>query len=238
MHRRGRLAVVLGLALGLASVSARAAEPSDMGTSAVLSPLLGKLARHAERIEQMKKVGAYTFTGKLESLDRDGEVSETREIQARVSPRKDVVKVIRYTEDGKDRTDYAREKAKESAEKRKKAGKKRRDFHLPFLASEQDRYVFSFVERDAERPSLMRIAFTPKVPAEDAYQGSAWVDESTGLVRSMGFALSKNPTFVERVAITLALDLDTPLGPGPSTITVDGQGGFLFGSGHRTLSAA
>jgi hypothetical protein len=218
-------ALVLPIALFTAPRNARA--DADIA----LTPLLGKLATHAERFEQMKKRASYTLSGKMDSLDVDGNVDGTKEIVVRVMPAPDdepITDVLRYTEDGEDKTEEAREKARERKARRQAEGKAKKDFHLPFLASEQSRYVFTLVERDRVYPTRVRIAFVPKVPAEDAYKGSAWVDENEGEVLSLGFSLSKNPTFIDHVDITVSFDLPTKLGRAPSRLTFEAKGGLLF----------
>jgi hypothetical protein len=99
---------------------------------------------------------------------------------------------------------------------------------MPFHASEQARYDFDVVETDVADPSRVRIAFTPKVTADDTVEGSAWVDTKTGTVVSAGFKLSKPPTFVDYVHITVEFGAPTKLGPAISHVSLSGKGGFLF----------
>ena len=61
-----------------------------------------------------------------------------------------------------------------------------------------------------------------------AIKGSAWVDETAREVLSMGFSFSKNPMFVDHVEVSVVFGLPTPLGRGPSKVSFDGKGGFLF----------
>lgn len=196
------------------------------------------LAAHAEAFEQMKRRGAFTLDGKLDQLDSDGKVSETKEVRLRVTarpaPATPRAEVLRYLENGADKTAEAREKAASAASKSGKSGKsgKRREFKLPFLASEQARYVFALLERDPALPSRVRVSFTPLAPAEDAFKGSAWVDTTTGALLSLGFSLSRNPTFIDHVEVQLTFGLDTPLGRAPSEITFDTRGRFLFFHKH------
>jgi hypothetical protein len=144
-----------------------------------------------------------------------------------------ITNVIRYTENGKDKTADAQKRATERRAKRlgdpeKQAEERKKDLKLPFHANEQSRYVFSVVERDAAQPSHVRIAFSPKSPAENAIKGSAWVDENELEVLSIGFSFSKNPIFVDHVDIRIVFGLPTELGRAPSTLSFDGRGGFLF----------
>ena len=54
------------------------------------------------------------------------------------------------------------------------------------------------------------------------------VDEKEREVLSVGLSLSKNPTFIDHVEITIVFGLATALGRAPSTFSFDGRGGFLI----------
>jgi hypothetical protein len=241
--RAVRLAVMpLALALPIAGATglARADEATTAPAPSTLAPLLSRLSRHALQLEEMKRRGSFTLSGKMEELDRSGHVDGTKEMVMRsiATPAERVVEVVRYVEDGADKTSEARKKAeKRRAEKKAGKGEKPRDLHLPFLASEQARYEFSFVERDPENASRVRIAFRPYVAAEDAFKGSAWVDERSGEVLTMGFSPTKNPTFVDHIDVTMRFDLVTPLGRAPSSFTFDARGSFLVIHKHYRGSA-
>ena len=228
-------AAIVVASAALPARSARAEDAPGIASDASLAPLLAGLARHAEQFEQMKKRGSYTLSGRLEQLDRSGNVDGTKEMVLRVTatPAKRLTEVIKYIEDGTDKTSEARLKEeKRKAEPPKPADKRpMSDIHLPFLASEQPRYVFSIVGRDLQR-SQTRVAFQAKVPAEDAYHGSAWVDDSTGDILTLGISPTKNPTFIDHIGVTIRFDLQTPLGRAPSSFTVDAQGGFLVVHKH------
>ncbi|MBX3234252.1 MAG: hypothetical protein KIT84_04145 [Labilithrix sp.] len=241
-----RFVLLLALSTALAVPALAHADETPAPTAAQASvpeALLTGLAKHASSLEEMKRRGAFTFTGRMEALDGDGHASEVKEITMRSTPtstpRERIVKVMRYVEDGKDKTAEAQAKADERRAKHRvsKGDKKANDLKLPFLPSEQARYTFSLVERDAANPSRVLIAFTPKVPAEDAFKGTAWVDEKEREVLSTGFSFSKNPTFVDHVHITMVFGLSTPLGRAPSQISFDGKGGFLFIRKHYRGSA-
>lgn len=213
------------------------APPAAAPAQTISSELMAGLAQHAARFEEMKRRGAFTMTGRMEEVDGDGLASDTREIQLRSTPTPApmdrITKVIRYTENGKDKTEDAQRRATERRAKRlgdpdKQAEERKKDLKLPFLASEQARYVFSVAERDAAHPSRVRVAFAPKTPAENAIKGSAWVDEEDREVLSLGFSFSKNPIFVDHVDITIVFGLSTELGRAPSNVSFDGRGGFLF----------
>lgn len=228
---------------------AEVAVPTAAPTAVADALLLG-LAQHAERFEDMKRRGAFTMSGKMEEVDGDGHASDVKEILLRSTPTPApmdrITNVMRYLDNGKDKTAEAQKRATERRAKRLKdpgeqAEAQKKDLKLPFLASEQPRYVFTLAERDAAQPRRVRVAFVPKTSAEDAIKGSAWVDELDREVLSVGFSLSRNPTFVDHVEITIVFGLPTPLGRAPSTLSFDGRGGFLFIRKHyrgaATLSA-
>lgn len=230
------LAALSGFAPGEARADAPAPSATPVSQSE-LSALLVKLAEHAARFEQMKKRGSYTLTGKMEKLDGDAHVDETKEMIMRVvtSAHDRRVEVVRYTEDGVDKTGEAQKKADDRRAERQ-TGKKddAKDLKLPFLRSEWQRYTFAIVERAAGQ---VRIAFTPFVAEEDALKGSAWVDPVAGEVTSLGFSLSKNPTFVDHVEVKVRFDQHTSLGLAPSAVSFDFRGGFLFVHKHYRGSA-
>ncbi|HVH44446.1 MAG TPA: hypothetical protein VM925_18965 [Labilithrix sp.] len=210
--------------------------PTESGTPA-LAPLLSRLARHAEQFEQMKRRGSFTLSGRMEELDGSGRVDGTKELVVRViaTPAERLAEIVKYLEDGTDKTSEARRKEQKRRAEKKKG--KRTELHLPFLLSEQPRYVFSLLERDPQNAARVRVAFRPIVPAENAFKGSAWVDENAGEVLTMGFSPTKNPTFVDHVDVTMRFDLPTPLGRAPSSITFDARGGFLVIKKHYRGSA-
>jgi hypothetical protein len=208
-------------------VSPPAAEAAEIS----LAPLLERLARHAEQFEQMKRRGSYTLDGRYDELDADGHAvgAKTATLHVTATPQGPITEIVAYTEDGKDKTSEAREKARKArAEAKKSAGGGPKDLRLPFLASEQPRYDFSIAERAPDQAGRVRIAFAPRVAAEDALKGSAWVDPNAGEVLTMGFSLSKNPRFVDHVDVTIRFANITPIGRAPSTFDVDIRGSFLF----------
>jgi hypothetical protein len=245
---RTALAAALGLCLIGAPLSSRADGVTTAGNAtagnataeaptAVTPALMDGLARHAAGFEEMKKRGAFTMAGRIEEVDGDGKASDWKEIQLRSTPTPApmdrITNVIRYLDNGKDETADAQKRANERRAKRlkdpdKQAEERKKDLKLPFLASEQSRYVFSIAERDVQKPGRVRVAFVPKTPAENAIKGSAWVDEAEREVLSIGFSLSKNPTFVDHVEVTIVFGLPTELGRAPSKLSFDGRGGFLF----------
>ena len=226
--------VALGFALALVPTSVAVADQPAPAPAVVSGELMSGLAQHAQKIEDMKLRGAFTFSGRMEQLDDDGKSTQVKDITMRSTPtgapRDRIVKVMKYIEDGKDKTSEAQAKADERRAKHKEGRNEKisKDLKLPFLASEQPRYIFSIAERDKNAPTHIRVNFNPKEAAEDAIKGSAWVDEASKEVLSMGFSLTKNPTFIDHVDITITFGLPSPLGRAPSAVTFDGRGGFLF----------
>ena len=238
-------AAVLGLVLAVAPTSFAAADevPVTPATNGISEALMTGLAQHAQKVEDMKSRGAFTFSGRMEMLDDAGKPTEVKEMTMRSTPtgapRDRIVKVMKYTEDGKDKTAEAQQKADARRAKHKigKNEKMGNDLKLPFLASEQSRYIFSIAERDKKDPSRVLINFNPKTPAEDAIKGTAWVDENSKEVLTIGFSLSKNPTFIDHVNVQIVFGLPSALGRAPSAISFDGKGGFLFIHKHYRGSA-
>ncbi len=202
--------------------------PGAMATTPVPATLMTGLASHAQKFEEMKKRGGFLFSGKMEEVEKDGTIGDTKEIVVRYTPRPDpaspIADVIKYLENGADKTDEAKKKAEERKAKPKKKDPDK-ELHLPFLASEQHRYTFGVAERSPD--GRARIVFRPLEPAENAIKGSAWVDEKSGEVLSLGFSLSKNPVFIDHVEIQIVFGMATPLGRAPSQLAFDGKGGFL-----------
>lgn len=204
--------------------------------------LLGRLATYAQAFEEQRKRASYHLDGKLEVLDGDGKVTETKELAARVDATGGDPKlvVLKYTEDGEDKTSDAVKEAAENAAKHRRKKASGKELKLPILATQQARYGFDELER-SEDGARLRIQFTPLAPAEDTVEGSAWVDVAAGTVLSASFRLSKTSLFVHYVHFTVEFSAQTSLGPAASTVTVDGEGGILFFRrrfrGAATLSA-
>jgi hypothetical protein len=212
----------------LLAVAALVAVPKAAIAAPPAPELMARLAIYGAGFEAMRTHASYTVEGRMETLDRDGKADSVKEMKARVDADGINVKfvVIRYVEDGEDKTADAQKKALKRAQERKAGGDKR--FRIPILADEQPRYVFDQVEVDARDPAVVRIAFVPKVPQGDTLEGSAWVDSRTGTLVSAGFKISKPPIFVDYVHITLEFGAPTSLGPAVSKVVADGNGGVLF----------
>lgn len=188
----------------------------------------------------MKTHASFVIAGKLEELASDGSAKNAKEMTARVTAdgTRLHLDVLRYVEDGQDKTIEAQQKSKEKeAEKKPETGPKKRDVRMPFHAGEQPRYWFDQIETDPTDPTRVRIAFVPKIKEDDTIEGSAWVDTQAGTVLSAGFKLSKPPTAVDYVNVQIAFGASTSLGPAISKIDIEGAGGILFVRKHFRGSA-
>jgi hypothetical protein len=216
-----------GAALGataavlLASASAAAQPPSP--------DLMSRLAANAARFVAMKNRASYSIDGRMTMLDRKGNPDSVKEMSARVDADGHDSKfiVIRYVEDGEDKTADAQEEARKKAQQRKKERDKKR-LPIPILASEQPNYIFDQTEVDPAVPTHVKISFVPKAPDEDTIEGSAWVDTESANLISVGFKMSRPPMFVDYVHVTLEFGAPTALGPAISRVVADGDGGILF----------
>jgi hypothetical protein len=215
------LGALAGMVAGLASTPALAAPPS--------AELLDRMAAYAASFEAMRNRASFAVDGRMETLDRAGHSGDVKELKARVEgDGKDTrLLVLKYTEDGEDKTADAEKKARDRAAERKAHPDKKR-LRIPILASEQPRYVFDQVETDGADSNRVRIAFVPKVPADDTIEGSAWIDTRTGAPISAGFKISKTPMFVDYLHFTVEFGAQTGLGAAVSKVEVDGDGGVLF----------
>lgn len=214
-------ASTLAISLLTAEGRAEAAPPSP--------ELIRKLAVHAAGFEQMKKHASYAVDGTMEGLSSDASKTESvKAMKARVVADGTKVRfdIVHYEEDGADKTEEARKKQREREAERAKKPKK--DFHMPFLDTEQPRYTFDQTEVYPNDPNRVKITFVPRESAEDTIEGSAWVDAARGTVLSAGFKMSKTPAFVDYVHITVEFGAPTPLGPAVSRVRLDGKGGILF----------
>src|SRR5256885_7650162 len=108
-------------AMFCAAVSCAAVAPTiaraDEVPASIDESLMKGLAKHATHVEEMKARGEFTLSGKMEALDGNGQPTETKELVMRSTPTSTphdrVVKVVRYVEDGKDKTAEAQTKADE-----------------------------------------------------------------------------------------------------------------------------
>ena len=205
------------------------AVPRAARADAPAAELMARLAEYAARFETLRTRSSYRLKGQMETLDGEGKAQSVKAMEARLDPDGDMpmLNVISFTEDGEDKTAQAQADARERNAKRKNDPNRKR-VRMPLLAEEQPRYVFDQVQVDAQDPSRVRIAFTPRERGPETIEGSAWVDTQTGTLISAGFKLSKTPTFVDYVHITVQFGEPTQLGPAVSAVSVDGAGGLLF----------
>jgi hypothetical protein len=210
----------------LLAMAALAAVPASAEAAAPAPDLMAKLASFGAGFESLRTRASYTIEGQMETLDRDGKADSVKQMKARVEADGINVKfvVLRYVEDGEDKTADAQKQALKRAQERKSEKK----FRIPVLADEQPRYVFDQVDVDPRDPAVVRIAFTPKVPEDDTIEGSAWVDSRTGALVSAGFKISKPPVFVDYVHVQLEFGAPTSVGPAVSKLVAEGDGGVLF----------
>jgi hypothetical protein len=212
----------------VAALAAAAAVGSPRAASAGRPPpeLMARLADYAARLDSMRTHASYRVEGELFTLGRDGKPDSSKAMEARVHAdgRAARLVVLRYTEDGEDKTPDAQKRAVD----REKERKEKKRIRLPILAAEQPRYVFDELESDAADPSRVKISFVPRVPEDDTIEGTAWVDSTTGSLVSAGFKLSKTSFFVDYVHFTVEFRESTSLGPAVSSVLVEGQGGVLF----------
>jgi hypothetical protein len=214
--------VVLAAAMTLVGKSTAA--PAE---GPLLEDVLPKLAASSARFESDLKKASFGVEGYIESVDRDGHGDDRREgaFYVRTNGKRRRFDVIRYTEDGEDKLDEARKKAEESSSKDPDPDD---EAHMPFLASEQPKYVFRMRDKDKADPARVRIEFTPKHPDKHLVIGSAWVDTRTGDVLTMGVAPSKKAMFVDYFHVTLEFGERMGTGPAVSRITFEGSSGLLF----------
>jgi hypothetical protein len=202
--------------------------PSTASAQPPSPELMARLASNAAKFLSLRTHASYSIDGRMVMLDRQGNPDSVKEMTARVDAdgKDSRFTVIRYLEDGEDKTADAQEEARKKAAQRKKENKKR--LPIPILADEQPRYVFDQPETDPADPARVRITFVPKAPDEDTIEGSAWVDSRTANLISVGFKMSKPPMFVDYVHVTLEFGAPTALGPAISRVIADGDGGVLF----------
>jgi len=223
MMARLLLATLSLLALVLAAPPSYAqAPPSDV---------MARLGAYAERFETLRKNASYVVEGKLDTLDGSGRPDSTKFMRARVDSngQKTQFSILQYLEDGQDKTTEAKDKQKQrESDSAHDPPSRKRAWRMPFHPGEQPRYYFNEVEDDAQNPARVRIAFVPKIVEEDTIEGSAWVDVRAGTLISAGFKLSKPPSLVDSVHVTMMFGEATSLGPAPSRIAVDARAGVLF----------
>jgi hypothetical protein len=231
-----RFVVVGLLLLGLVLVLPRTALAQPPSPE-----LLAKLADYAQQFERQRTHASYAVEGRLDELDGDGKPDGTKLLWGHVDAdgHDAHFTVVRYTEDGEDKTEDAVKEAKKNVERSKKKKRDGKELKMPIRADEQARYVFDQVEFDPVHPSRVRITFVPREVADDTVEGSAWVDSDTGAPISAGFKLSRTPMFVDYVHFTVEFGEKTSLGPAVSKVIVEGKGGIpiLFKKHFRATAS-
>jgi hypothetical protein len=232
-NRTGKVSAFLVAAVAMAAFPRAArAQPPD-------PDLLLRLSHHAAVLEKLLNQASFAVEQEVNQVDGDGKVTSTRLTTSHVTfdGRTSHETVDRCVKDGQDVTAEQREtvrKAEEKEEADRKQGKKSSEgddvsgLKIPFLASEQPLYVFDETKVDPADPSRVEISFVPKHPDKSSVEGAAWVSTTDGTILSSGVKLSKPPTFVDFVHLTVEFGEKTPLGPALSRLTFDAKGGFLF----------
>lgn len=199
-----------------------------------LPPLLVRLGDHAARLERVYDDGAFTITSSLEQLDASGKAISTTNVVTRVQYTDGSAseEILKRVVDGKDVTEEAAKKRKREEKKAAAKGERLESQRLasPFEPDEQPKYQFKLLDpRPGDTDGCVRVGFKPKgKPSTDLYVGEAVVDPEKGFVKTFKSKPSKNPTFVDKIAIDLEVSEPTAAGPAPSTLKVDAEGGFLF----------
>jgi hypothetical protein len=236
LSRRHLLLAAAGSGLALAIPRIARAAPPD-------AALLAKLALHAANFETMKTHTSFLIAGRVVEVDGSGNATKPREMTAQVTAdgAKLHFSVLRFIDDGKDRTAeaQAQAKAKDAAPKdaNAPAPAKKRDFRMPFHVGEQPRYTFDQVAVDPTNAGRVQIAFVPKIREEDTVEGTAWVDTTSGTVLSTGFKLTRPPTGMDYVHAQITFGANTSLGPSISKIDMEAEGGILWVRKHLRGSA-
>ena len=192
---------------------------------------MSRLGAYAERFESLRKRASYDVEGRLDSLDGSNRPDSTKYMRGHVASdgQKLTFSILQYLEDGQDKTTEARDKQKQrEADAQRDPPSHSREWRMPFHPREQARYWFDVVETDPQNASRVRIAFRPKIVEDDTIEGSAWVDTQRGTLISAGFKLSKPPSIVDSVHVTMMFGEPTALGPAPSRIAVDAKASILF----------
>jgi hypothetical protein len=201
--------------------------------------LMAKLGDYATKFERQRTHASYAVAGHMDMLDSDGAVDETKDLWGHVEAdgQRARLTVIRYVDDGKDKTEEGIKESREAAEREKKKRESGKELKMPIRADEQARYIFDQTEVDPSDPTRVRITFVPKERGEDTVEGSAWVDSVTGAPISAGFKLSRTPIFVDYIHFSVEFGATTSLGPAVSKVLVEGKGGILFFRKHFRASA-
>jgi hypothetical protein len=215
------VAAAIALAWAASGERIAAAQPPD-------AELLARLGKQATSFESLFKRATFKVHVVLEELDGDGKVASRKTVSSHVeatgAKRHHVVDSC--TKDGEDCK--AKEQERVNKQEAEPDDDDDDDMRSPFLPAEQPRYTFDQVAGDSTDPARVKISFSPKSLDKHTVEGSAWVDTNAGAVVSAAARLVKTPMFVDWVHVTVELGAPSPLGPAPSKLTFEGQGGFLF----------
>jgi len=232
MDRRLRILLTTTV-LGTVALAAPVAHASPPPAA-----LMEKLAAYATSFERERTQASYDVAGKLEVIDGDNEVSSRKEVVAHVEGNGGDAKVtvVRYVEDGKDKTAEGVKEAEENAARRKKRRASGKEVKLPVRSDQQARYVFDETERSADGTRVL-LHFAPKNPEDDTVEGSAWVDDASGTVVSASFQPSKTSIFISYLHFSVEFGAQTAVGPAVSKVVVEGEGGIWFFRKHFRATA-
>ncbi len=194
-----------------------------------LGELLRRLADREARVSALLKNSAVTATTRAEQDDSAGKPISMVEsvVRSHRNNGNTQRELIRYIEDGKDRTDEEREKRKnESASDEKRRNSFRVD-SSPFAANEQPKYRFTLLGTDGDA-NRIRIRFEPKEPGADkVFIGEGVVDVAGGALLGMRLRPAHLPMFVHRLDVQVKFDAPTPAGATLSEIRIDGEGSLI-----------
>lgn len=203
------LTVILSIALS--------AEPKEPAAE-----LMSRLGAHNDGMERLLDRYVMVVVSNSSEDDSDGKSLHKSHSVARVvsGSGKRRTKMVSATKDGKDDLERAQKEATEQDEKGEQ-------HPSPFLSKMQAKYRFSELGQTPE--GQLRIGFAPKSgPSSDYLEGEAVVDAQAGELVKMKCRLSKNPAFVDKLAMTMDFAAQVDGKRALSSMTFDGAGGFLF----------
>ncbi len=208
------------LLLPILSLAAAASPPP--------ADLMRRLAAHDERSQALRKRVVTRMTIVSEELDKEGNPTKRNEAALLLAFQGDreVATVLRATDGGKDVTEEARRKQKDSEGQKAEGNSLSVKMTSPFAAAEQDKYTFEVLDAgDAQ----VRIRFAPRgEPSPELWTGDALVDSVSGEVISVRSQPSKPPRFVDSMSLELELGATVEGTRMPSKVSFRGEGGFLF----------
>jgi hypothetical protein len=194
-------------------------------TSTPDAALLEKLGARAQQLEAFTNASRVTVDIVAEEFDGSGAVKKTTHTALRVgrSGTKVDRKLLTFVENAKDLTEDKR------AELEKPPKKDGAGVQSPFHPDQRAKYQFSVLEPPSDHPGAVRLGFQPSGEKSDQlYVGEATVDPETGDVLTLSLKPSKNPTFIDSLALEAKFDATTPAGRAMSRLSMKGEGGLLF----------